>query len=213
MAGLHQSTERRLEEMSARINEAAAGLQSQRQSAPEGISVDSLLPMLFGGLMPPQSGASATIINECDGHPFYDGDDDGDDEGVDEGDDEGVDEGDDEGVDEGVDDGVDEGDDEGDDGEEYTDADDERIKRMLLAQIERIDESLASSNDTQLAPPAAAEVQSGVEQVVGVDQYKAMKVDELRRILKDAGLDWRGNKEVLVDRIISMTAATPPSNP
>ena len=37
-----------------------------------------------------------------------------------------------------------------------------------------------------------------------VEDLKAMKVDDLRRELREQGMDWRGNKESLVERLVSL---------
>ena len=212
MSGLHQATNRRLDDMSAGIAASATMTQHEHAAAGGGaLSVDAFLPMLFGGMLPGGGGEpSATVIydeeddyceeDDCDEEDDCEdvGDCDDDDDCGEEGDQGG-------------------GDEQGkDDGRPYDDqTDGEQIKRMLLAQIEQIDMKLSPpppSDDTvrDTSDDTVRDTSDDAVRDTSDDaDYKVMRVDELRRILKDAGLDWRGNKDVLVERLASTRRSSP----
>ena len=71
-----------------------------------------------------------------------------------------------------------------DDGSNKGDDTQDEVRDLLMAKIDEIDKL----NAVCLSPPG--------------DDYASMKVDTLRRILKEHGMDWRGNKETLVQRLL-----------
>lgn len=88
------------------------------------------------------------------------------------------------------------------------DEDDRQIKDMLMTQLDGIDEAEEEAEE-EAATPASASAPATTTATVaappGIDEEgaRALKVDELRKALKDRGLDSRGPKDALVARLVA----------
>lgn len=173
MAMLHKTTDTALAEMRAAV-EAPPPPTFAAAASSAAIPIPLVIERLLGGQ------PSARIVVEGGGE-----DDDDDDEEVDNGD---------------------EGD-EDEYGADAEEADDRQIKNMLMAHLDGIDEEEVSRDEPAPAPPPPPPHTPDVAlpppaATIPEDQVRAMKVDDLRRALKDRGMDARGAKDVLVARML-----------
>jgi hypothetical protein len=114
----------------------------------------------------------------------------------------------------------------GEEGEEYNEEEDtDQIRTMLMAQIDAIDAESRHGDGggpvTGKTPPESDADQEaheeGLSQTPAEDkgsgssssssrerELRAMKLDDLRRLLKEAGQEVRGNKDALVERLLQL---------
>lgn len=96
-----------------------------------------------------------------------------------------------------------------DDVQERQDADDRQLKEMLMAHLDGIDEQERAVEEGA-PPPPSPEDEAGSGTAAGSryteESVRAMKVDDLRKALKDMGADPRGTKDALVARLLQAQA-------